>query len=491
MYFTRVAYPEFEKNLIWDNKNLANTLTDIQYDIFLQKVYSEIAGYSVVQPAKSTYNQDVWFAKSLDGENFDRIVHPGPPLNNALPNSVCALTENPNILVVINEFVPSGGMKEGFSLIQKEEDFRWTTPKAIIIDDFYSYGGGVNLSMSSDGEVMIVSLERSDSKGKNDLYVCFKKEDGTWSAPKNLGRDVNTSAREVTPALSEDKNTLYFSSNSWGGDNDIFMSKRLDDTWQNWSTPRRFKEPINSSSDDSQPYFNAATGYLYFTSRRDGSSDIYRVRILDPQPQQIAIKGRLIDGETNKLMTGTIYYGPTKERYYKKQQKPQAREFNLSFPKGESFKLKGIKEGYISDVETFSFDKNLYYHKEQDLTINMVPLKVGAKLNFKTIYFQQSKAIILPTSFPTLENLGEILKEYKKIKVEISGHTDNQGDQQALQLLSEQRAVAVKAFLVEEGIDKNRVTTVGYGGSHPISKNTTDEMRKKNRRVEIRITEVE
>ena len=81
--------------------------------------------------------------------------------------------------------------------------------------------------------------------------------------------------------MSEDNVTLFFSSNRGesSGGNDIFMCKRLDDTWSNWTSPVRLVDPINSSADDSQPYFNMTSGYLYFSSRREGNSDIYRVQI--------------------------------------------------------------------------------------------------------------------------------------------------------------------------------------------------------------------
>lgn len=493
MYFTRVAYPNFDRNLILDGKDLAKTLNAAEYDIFLQNVYTRIAGRSITQPTMSTYNQDVWIAKSTVGDDFDQIIHPGPPLNNALPNSICAITEDPNIFVIINQFIPGGGMAEGFSTIRKYSDESWTSPVNLQINDYYTDGDGVNLTVSSDGAVMILSLQRADSQGQNDLYFSQKKADGTWSAPKNLGLDINTIKREVTPSLSEDKKTLYFSSNRWNtaGGNDIFMSKRLDDTWQRWSPPRRFKVPINSNRDDSQPYFNEATGYLYFTSRRDGSSDIFRVQIANPQPQEVTIKGRIIDAETEQLLPATVYYGSSSKAHYAKQQQSKNGEFQFGIPKGETFKIKGVKKGYISDVETFSFDENLYYHDEQEVDLRLTPVKVGAKIIFKTIYFKQSKADILASSQPTIENLIGILNDYENISIEIGGHTDNQGDSRSLQLLSEQRAVAVKRMLINAGVEAKRISIAGYGGSQPIADNMTAALRKKNRRVEVTITEVE
>jgi Tol biopolymer transport system component len=80
------------------------------------------------------------------------------------------------------------------------------------------------------------------------------------------------------------------------------MSKRLDETWKNWSEPVRLTKPVNSIADDSQPYFNMSTGYLYFTSKRDGNSDIFRIQLAPAQPTEITIRGRVLNRKTGRLI---------------------------------------------------------------------------------------------------------------------------------------------------------------------------------------------
>jgi outer membrane protein OmpA-like peptidoglycan-associated protein len=103
------------------------------------------------------------------------------------------------------------------------------------------------------------------------------------------------------------------------------------------------------------------------------------------------------------------------------------------------------------------------------------------------VFFEQSKPVLLPTSYGELNRLVQILIENPTIKIEIAGHTDNVGDPKKNQKLSEDRVKAIKDYLINKGISPNRLTGKGYGGSKPIASNAKEETRKLNRRVEFTI----
>ena len=94
-----------------------------------------------------------------------------------------------------------------------------------------------------------------------------------------------------------------------------------------------------------------------------------------------------------------------------------------------------------------------------------------------------------PKSKTELDRLAELLKSNPDLKIEIAGHTDNQGNAEANQVLSENRAKAVRDFLVRVDIDEARLTYKGYGQVEPIASNDTDVGRQQNRRTEFRIVE--
>jgi outer membrane protein OmpA-like peptidoglycan-associated protein len=486
LYFTRIGYPEFEQTLWIDSVEQSQRLSPEQYQNLLSKIYSDMAGTGIYNPVRAVFNQDVWSAQ-VDSSRFGALVHPKYPLNNALPNSLVTITPDPNAFYVINQFDSKGNMQRGFSIVRRISDSTWSFPKPVEIKDYYTITSEVSLTMSFDGQVLILSATRSDSKDM-DLYVCFREGENQWSAPQHLGEAVNSLRRETAPFLSEDNTTLFFSSNRSGG-SDIYICRRLDDTWKNWSAPYKAVEPINSTADDSQPYFNMTSGYLYFTSKRDGNSDIFRVQIAPPQPTEIEVIGRVINRKTGDLLT------KAQVRYWTEGNAANFitstdGTFRIKIPKGVKFKLKPEKPGFTGQVEEILFRRDYYYFDEHYLNLPMDPLEVNAKIELQPIFFQQSKAVILEESYGELERLAATMSETPGLNIRIEGHTDNVGKAEDLLRLSEERAEAIKAFLIQKGIDNKRIETIGQGPKYPLNDNSTDELRAQNRRVEFVITKI-
>lgn len=491
LFFTRVGYPEFERTLMVDSSDWHKKRPAAEYYQLLAGAYTQIGGAEVYDPVRSRFNQDVWVASGDSAGQFPRIAHPGFPLNNALPNSIVATLPDPRAFYVINQFPPAGGMERGFSLIRQTEDsLGWSAPRPIEIADYYTITSDVSLTMSFDGKILILSAARFDSRDM-DLYVCFREGEHRWSAPRHLGNLVNSARRETTPFLSEDNVTLFFASNRGesSGGSDIFMCKRLDDGWQNWTTPTRLVEPINSSADDGQPYFNMTTGYLYFASRRAGSSDIYRLQIAPPQPTEIEVIGRVLNRKTGRLAPNTtIRYGTPGES--ENSIRADNGTFRLKIPKGLLFLFSPEKPAFIGQTDSLLLRRDHYYFHEHYLDLYVEPLEVNSKIRLQAIFFQQSKAIILEESYPELQRLANILSEMPSMKIRIEGHTDNIGKAEDLLRLSEERAQAIRTFLQEKGIAPQRIEVLGHGPKFPINDNSNDELRKLNRRVEIIITQL-
>ncbi len=493
LFFTRVGHPEFNRTLLIDSIEYAEKNTPAEYLITLGEVYSQISGTSIFQPERSSFNQDVWMSKSDSDFIFSESIHPGYPLNNALPNSLVAITPDPRSFYVINQYQRNGNMDRGFSRIRMENDSTWSFPEPIEITDYYTITSDVNLTMSFDGKILILSATRFDSKGM-DLYVCFRTGKDQWSAPKNLGVVINSNRRETTPFLSEDNTTLFFSSNRWNsfGGNDIYESKRLDDSWVNWSEPEKLSEPINSSADDGQPYFNMTSGYLYFSSTRESTSDIYRVRIAPPQPTEMPVVGRVLNRKTNELISNVnIRYLPSdgSEADGGIIQSLDG-TFAINIPRGIPFEFSASKEGLWGKSIPISFKRNYYYFREHYMDIYLDPLEKETTIELKPIFFAQSKASILEQSLPEVKRLAELLGQNPNIFIRIEGHTDNKGDAQELIELSELRAKAIKTQLIKEGIADHRIETIGVGSKYPANDNSTAELRQLNRRVVVTIIKI-
>lgn len=488
LYFTRVGFSAFNRTLLIDSVDMALKLSPEQYTKALADVYGQIASRPISMPERSAFNQDIWIAR---GDSFDflAVEHPGYPLNNALPNSMVTITPDPNAFYVINQFEKNGNMDRGFSLVRRTSDsLGWSFPLPVDIKDYYTITSDVSLTMSFDGKILILSAIRADSRDM-DLFVCFKEGENKWGAPQHLGNVINSDRRETTPFLSEDNETLFFSSarNGGAGGNDLYTSRRLDDTWKNWSSPALLFEPMNSKYDDSQPYFNMTSGFLYFTSKRDGNSDIYRVRIAPPQATELEVVGRVLHAKTKELITGTrIYYGASGDPH-NVLVAPDG-TFRLKIPKGVKFDLIPEKGGFAGQTEEIEFRRDYYYFREQYIDLLLNPLEVNSKIELRPIYFQQSKAIILEESHAELERLATLLLESPSLHIRIEGHTDNIGRAEDLYQLSEERANALRDFLIQKGCAAARIETKGWGPKFPINANDSEESRSKNRRVEIIVT---
>lgn len=489
LFFTRTGAPDFEKYLKLENQNLYKTLPEVQYMKVLSNIFRQLGDKEVKNPHRSAFNQDVWMARSFNGKTFEYLFHPGPPLNNALPNSLSSNMPEKDNFIIINQFPEEGGMKKGFSTIKRISDTIWTYPKPVLINNYYTKSDVVSFSMSHDGKAAFMSLERDDSKGENDLYISFLENDSMWSEPRNL-EALNSAFNDITPYLSEDMRTLFFASNRPGstGGLDIYMCTRESSSWEKWSEPKPMIEPINSIKDDLQPHYNAATGYLYFSTRRSGSSDIYRAKIGDPNPMTITILGRAIDSKTLRPVSSSIYIGNAEDDNFKKVILTETGEFTIVIRKDEKIKIYPYKEGYLSQPQIIEPSSLSDYGGAVEMNIYIDQKAVNGRINMNPIYFLQSKAIILERSFMALEKLSDLLKNNPKITIRIEGHTDNLGAPTDLQKLSEERAGAVKEYLVKKGIAANRLEIKGLGASQPVNSNKTDDLREQNRRVEFIIT---
>ncbi len=490
--FTRCGYPGYDKTLIEDKVDLHKSLSKRAYTKRLRSIYSTIAGYEVKNPEKSEFNQDVWIAYA-NHENFDVVTHPGFPLNNALPNSVCAITPDDKAMVVINQFSPDGGMGKGYSMVYKEYN-GWSFPYPMFITNYSNEGTDVGLTMSTDGNVIIMTLQKNDGSGNNDLYVSSRTGDFTWSEPVSLGPKINSQHRETTPFLTIDKSTLYFSSNRPGGygGNDIYYSKRVNSSWTDWTDPQPMEAPINSEADDSQPFFDINSGFLYLSSKRDGTSDIFRVRIEKPLKETVTVKGKVMNPKNEDLIEDVkILKAYANSEHYEEVQVSRDGFYSMELSKGSTYDIKAVKDGHISQKSSISFKKDYVYLKDYTLDLSLEPMEKGTKINLKPIYFKQSKPAILKESFGALDELAQFLNKNSNMYIIIEGHTDNQGKEDELMDLSQQRAEAIKDYLVyKKRIKPVRLTTVGYGSERPVNDNSSTELRATNRRVEVYIDEV-
>lgn len=499
LYFTRTGDPDFV-NVISRKKVERNTLK-----ARLQRIFSQISGDRVEDPVKSSFNQDIFYARIYENR-INGVEHPGYPINNAYPNSVLANFESENSLVVLNRFDEEGGITKGFSKVKLLENGGFGFPEAMDVFEFNNLGNSISMTMSSDAEQLFIAMQRPDSKGETDIYICIRVKDNVWSRPEPINSPINSIFKETAPFLSKDKKRLYFASNRPGsqGGMDLYVADRQDYTYRNWSEPRLLPVPINSEYDESQPYLDAAEDYLYFASKRDGTSDIFRYHLTAPKElkKPLTISIRIIDAETMQPVRGEIYWGKAHEMGFEGFFRTYNGHYEVTLTENELMKFKVIKRGHIGDeavIDPLEIVNDEVTRYRLDLFVRKVdkdpgkvvelpyPFGKKRKITLRNIYFERSEADVLPQSFTELGKLAQVLKDVPSLYIRVEGHSDNIGDKELLIALSEARAKAIKNYLVQKGIKPVRIETVGYGDDFPLNDNTTENERKRNRRVEIQV----
>ena len=251
---------------------------------------------------------DIWVSYRQADGSWSRAVNMGMPLNNRNHNFVVAVSPSGNTLYLGNHY--RGNAKDGISIAHKQGR-SWSRPKAMPIEDFYNKNDFVSYHVSVDERVLMMAVEREEGFGDRDLYVSFREAGDRWSRPLHLGATLNTPGIESSVFLAADNKTIYFSSNGHGGMGglDMFLSRRLDESWTNWSEPINLGKGINTPQNEYSYTIPANGEYAYFASdNENGMSDLFRIPLpadLRPEPVTI-IHGRLVNAASGNTVEGNI-----------------------------------------------------------------------------------------------------------------------------------------------------------------------------------------
>jgi outer membrane protein OmpA-like peptidoglycan-associated protein len=248
----------------------------------------------------SLLKDDIYVAKKNTKDQWTEPYNIGPPLNDEFNNFVCAV--NPDG----TEVLVSGKYDQGEGLYRTSFiNGKWTKPEKIIIESYSNSSLYVCYHVSPDMKYLVIAMEDQATYGDMDIYVSFKKSDGTYTKPKNLGPTINTAGTEPSVFLSADSKTIYFSSDGHPGYGayDMYMSRRLDDTWNKWSLPVNLGPKINSEDWDLYYTVPANGEYAYYSSSNEsyGESDLFRIKLpKDVRPEPVAIlKPSYVNVKTN------------------------------------------------------------------------------------------------------------------------------------------------------------------------------------------------
>ncbi len=439
----------------------------------------------------ATKNQDIWVSQLGEDKKWMRASLFPAPINNEENNAVCGISPNGKTMLLNNVYGKDGQMEKGVSLSFKLRTGDWSFPKPIRIQNFKNKSEYSEYTLAPNGKVLMMTTETKDSYGGKDIYVSFLKSDDTWTEPKNIGSNVNSGESESTPFIAPDGVTMYFSSSGHVGygNNDIFLTRRLDDTWLNWSIPENVGPVVNTNQWDGYFSVSAQGDYAYFSSVENsmGAEDIYRIKIPEKvKPQTLVqLTGKVTDASSKIALNARVVVRSTvSSDTMSVDYDPYLGDFSFMWPAKKPFQVEFRSKGYVTKKESFDFRKETNF---VDITrnISLVPIQVNKQFNLPTLNFAQSKSDLQKESYESLDGIVSILQDNLSYHILIEGHTDLQGDWNENLQLSVDRAVKVKEYLVSKGITSSRIQTKGWGGTKPVSSSTLEDKRRLNRRVEF------
>ncbi|HEX7414154.1 MAG TPA: OmpA family protein [Bacteroidia bacterium] len=456
---------------------------------FWRALYRQSAGETV---------QSAWYSKQDSTGNWINAKYMGKPFNTGLLSSGIFNISPDNNSILIRGYFKYGERTGGGVSVVNRGPRGWNNPVGLDILNYneMSKGKFVGAFLMPDEKGLLIYMSEVERATNLDLYVTFKKEDGSYTRPAPI-TGLNTDADESTPFVASDNKTLYFSSNREGGlgNNDIWKTTRLDETWQNWSKPQNLGSTINSDDWDAYFSLDAKGEYAYMTSAKNslGGSDIVKIKLaVENKPQPVVlIHGKVLNKNTSLPIEANINYEniTTGLNQGVAISNPLTGEYQIALPYGMNYGFNASANKFISISDNIDLTTVSEY-KEITRDLFLVPLEAGQVIRINNIFFEFAKADLKTESFSELNRLVKLMEQNPVMEIALGGHTDNVGSEESNLKLSSDRAKSVLNYLVSKGIVQSRISSDGFGKSKPVAGNETEEGRALNRRVEFTVVKL-
>lgn len=474
----------------FEPKNLGQNINSDRRDYFPSLTLDNNLVYTVQIGNGQRGQEDLYISNQKDGA-WQKST-PIPNINTPENEGAQSISADGRLLVftVCNR---PGDMGSCDLYYSRKVNGKWTKPQ--------NMGAPINTpnwesqpSIAPNSDALYFVRGGARGTGHKDIYVARLQENGTWATPQRI-EELNTPYHESSPSIHPDGKTLYFSSEGHEGmgSYDLFVSRLQEDG--KWGKPQNLGYPINTAAAEEALAVNLKGDIAYLASNRAGgfgSLDIYSFELpKEARPAPVTyIKGITRDAETNKPLSAyvEIIDLQTQELFTKLITKRDG-EFIVCLPTGE-YALNARRPQYAFFSANYDLNQSNALDEAYQLVAPLQPIKEKQEnqpIVLENVFFETASAALRVNSKAELDKLKEFLEENPTVNIQLNGHTDNVGKEEDNLLLSQQRAEAVRQYLIDNGISGNRISAKGFGESKPIQTNETAAGRAKNRRTEFQI----
>lgn len=379
------------------------------------------------------------------------------------------------------------------------ENDRWANVTELPFDsDQYSTA---HPALSPDEKTLYFSSDMPGTLGQSDLFKVKINDDGSFGTPENLGNTINTEGKETFPYIT-DENELYFASDGHPGLGglDIFVSKINSDG--TFSEVQNVGADANSPKDDFAYLIDTKTRRGFFSSNRDGGQgydDIYKFLETKKLTCEQELYGDVTDLATAQVLPDAkITLFDSQFNLVNTTVSDEKGHYSFAVECGKTYNVRAEKQEYTTKEQKITIANengktNLPFALEKSTCKVAVGDDLGKCFGIKMIYFDFDKSDIRQEAALDLEKILDVLNQYPAMKLDIRSHTDSRGTFKYNEALSDRRAKSTIKWLIDNGVNANRLTAKGYGENQLVNKcsdgvECTEEEHQLNRRSEFIIT---
>ncbi len=342
----------------------------------------------------------------------------------------------------------------------KRSGENWNEPKnlGILPDSLVA----AHPALSSDGLTLYFVSDMAGGSGGKDIWMVTRAGTGdAWSKPRNPGPDINTPGNELFPYVRND-GTLYFSSDGLIGMGGLDIFKAVPQPDGSWIV-QNMKSPINSSADDFGITFEYENERGVFSSTRKGRSNDELYEFEFP-PLRFSITGLVKDEKTGAAISGSTVSLIASDGSNLQAETGTGGDFKFTLKPDVDYIFLASKKGYLNGKER---ETTKGQEKSREFMVTILLTAIDKPIELPNIFYDFNKWDLRPESMVSLDKLVETLNDNPDVTIELMSHTDSRDTEEYNYDLSQKRAQSVVQYLIEKGIETERLSAKGYGESSP------------------------